>query len=426
MRPIGKLKALTVAREKRPGMYGDGGGLYLQVTGTGARSWIFKYWVPERDAGTGELVRDPATGKVRGTTREMGLGSYHVVTLEEARNRALECRQLRERGLDPIEARHDAKAQAALDQAKALKFADAATAYIAAHRAGWKNDRHVAQWETTLSTYAFPVFGDLSVQAIDTTLVMKCLEPIWSTKTETASRLRGRLESILDWARARGYRAGENPARWKGHLKHLLTEKGKVAKVAHHPAMPYGEVAAFLADLRGQEGIAARALEFLILTATRASETLKATWGELDLENAIWTIPPSRMKAGREHRIPLAPRAREILVALPRDGDFAFPNSKQKPLSDRTVLTFLKRMRKDVTTHGFRSSFRDWAAERTNFANEVVEMALAHTVGDKVQAAYRRGDLFDKRRKLMDAWGACCASKTPTPVSETVLTLRSA
>jgi integrase len=254
---------------------------------------------------------------------------------------------------------------------------------------------------------------------------MKCLEPIWSTKTETASRLRGRLESILDWARVRGHRAGENPARWKGHLKHLLTEKGKVAKVAHHPAMPYGEVAAFLADLRRQEGIAARALEFLILTATRASETLKATWAEFDLANAVWTIPPSRMKAGREHRVPLSPRALEILKALPRDGDFVFPNSKGKPLSDRTVLTFLKRMRKDVTTHGFRSSFRDWAAERTNFANEVVEMALAHTVGDKVQAAYRRGDLFDKRRKLMEAWATYCASKLSAP-SDRVVNLRSA
>jgi integrase len=427
--PTGKLKALNVARAKKPGMYGDGGGLYLQVTGAGAKSWVYRYWVPERDPATGELVRDPATKKVRGTSREMGLGSFTVVTLDEAREAAAEVRRLRHQGIDPIEARREAKQTAALEKAKALKFRDAATAYIAAHRAGWKCEKHAAQWTATLETHAYPVIGDLSVQAIDTALVMKAIEPIWSTKTETAGRLRGRIESVLDWATVRGYRKGENPARWRGHLDHLLPARSKVRKVEHHPALPYGELAGFLVALRAEEGTAARALEFTVLTAARTSETVGAPWDEISTREKLWTIRSERMKAERDHRVPLSKRALAIIedMKTKQDGDFLFAGGKAgKPLSNMAMLALLERMNerratagqprwtdpmqdnKDVVPHGFRSTFRDWASERTSFPGEVVEMALAHAVEDKVEAAYRRGDLFDKRRRLMDAWAEFC------------------
>jgi integrase len=418
MRPIGKLKALTVAREKRPGMYGDGGGLWLQVTGAEARSWIFRYWVPERDA-TGALVRDPATGKIRGTAREMGLGSCHVVSLEDARRRALECRQQREQGIDPIAARDAAKVRAVLEQAKAVKFSDAAAGYIAAHRAGWRSDRHAAQWPQTLSTYAFPVFGDVSVQQIDTALVMKCLEPLWTVRPETASRLRGRIETVLDWARVRGYRTGENPARWRGHLDHLLPARSKVRAVAHHAAMSYADVPSFLASLREQEDIAARALEFLILTAARTGEVIGARWNEIDMLDKTWTVPRQRMKAQREHRIPLSPPALKILNALPREGDdFVFSNGRGA-LSDKALLRLVMRMGRAASVHGFRATFKTWASERTSFQNEIVEASLAHTIGGKVEQAYRRGDMFEKRRRLMGAW-ADFLSKAPADTAKIV------
>jgi integrase len=429
--PIGKLKALNVTRAKEPGMYGDGGGLYLQVTGAGAKSWVFRYWVSERDPTTGEHVKDPGTNKTRGTSREMGLGSFAVISLEEARELAADARRLRHQGVDPIEARREAKQTAALEKAKALKFKDAATAYIAAHCAGWKNEKHAAQWPATLETYAYPVIGGLSVQAIDTALVMKVIEPIWSTKTETASRLRGRVESILDWATVRGYRKGENPARWRGHLDHLLPARSKVRKVEHHPALPYGELAGFLVALRGEEGVAARALEYSILAAARTSETIGAPWNEISTREKLWTIPADRMKAERDHRVPLSKRALAILEEVKKlrgDGDFVFPGRKRgEPLSNMAMLALIGRMNerrtaaglprwtdpmmgnRDIVPHGFRSTFRDWASERTNFPSEMVEMALAHAVDDKVEAAYRRGDLFDKRRRLMDAWAEFCS-----------------
>jgi integrase len=427
-RLIGKLKALNVEHAKHPGMYGDGGGLYLQVTGAGAKSWIFKYRVSERDPATGEFVSDPASGRVRGRTREMGLGSYHVVSLEEARRRAQDCRQLREKGIDPIAAREETKLQTALQKAQALKFRDAAEAYVAAHRVGWKNAKHAAQWPATLAAYAHPIIGDLSVQAIDTRLVLKVLEPIWTQKPETANRLRGRIEQVLDWAAARGYRQGDNPARWRGHLQKLLPLKGKVRRVKHHVALPYAALPGFMAALREQEGVAVRALEFTILTGARTGETLGARRQEINLREKLWTIPGSRMKAGIEHRVPLAERAVEILHMIDsNDSDFVFPSRRTgRPLPDRAMLGVLERMGREVTTHGFRSTFRDWAAERTNFANEVVEKALAHAVSDKVEAAYRRGDLFDKRRRLMDAWAAYCASKSATEPSERVVILQSA
>ena len=410
----GKLKVLNVAREKRAGMYADGGGLYLQVSASGAKSWIFRYWVAERDAVTGTLVRDPVTSKIKGRNREMGLGSFATVSLAEARDRALEFRKLREKEIDPIEAREAAKREAALERAKFLKFKEAAEAYMAAHRVAWKNDKHAAQWPSTLKSYAYPIIGELPLQLIDTTLVMKVIEPLWSEKPETASRLRGRIELVLDWATVRSYRQGENPARWRGHLDQLLPARAKVRRVKHHSALPYAELPAFLVKLREQEGVAARALEFTILTAGRTSETIGAKLSEIDRKNKLWTVPAERMKAGKDHRVPLSDRALEILEEVGAGGDdkdiFVFRGrGRDEPLSNMAMLKLLQRMgRGDLTVHGFRSTFRDWAAEKTKFPNEVVEMALAHAVGDKVEAAYRRGDLFEKRRLLMQAWTSYC------------------
>jgi integrase len=403
----GKLTALKVAREKRPGLYGDGGGLYLQVTTRGSKSWIFRFWTAERDPITGDVVRDTMTKKVRGRSREMGLGSCNTVSLAEARGRAAECRKLREQEIDPIEARETAKRQAALERAKSLKFKEAAATYMAAHRVAWKNGKHAAQWRSTLQTYAYPLIGDVSLQAIDTGLVMKVIEPVWATKPETANRVRGRIETILDWATVRGYRQGENPARWRGHLDKLLPSRSKVRKTQHHSALPYAELPAFLTSLEAQEGIAARALEFTILTAGRTSEVIGARRSEFSLREKLWTVPAERMKAGKEHRVPLPDRALDLIsTETLGDDDFVFPGGRSgQPLSNMAMLKLLGRMgRDDLTVHGFRSTFRDWAAERTNFPNEVIEMALAHTIESKTEVAYRRGDLFHKRRRLMEAW----------------------
>ena len=398
-RTVGKLTALKVSRPLKPGMYADGAGLYLQVTGAGAKSWLYRF-------------------SLQGKAREMGLGSLSAVSLSEARIKAGECRRLREEGVDPIEARKVRREQAALDAAKSITFKEAAANYIASHRAGWRNEKHASQWENTLATYAEPVLGRVSIEAIDTTLVLKVLEPIWKTKPETASRLRGRIEAILDWAKVRGLRQGENPARWRGHLDHLLPARSKVRRVKHHAALSYAELPDFIAKLRAQEGVAARALEFTILTAARTGDTIGAVWYEVNTSDKVWTVPADRMKAGKEHRVPLSSRALAIL----REGhdmqtsDYVFPGGKAgKPLSNMAMTEVLRRMgRRDITVHGFRSTFRDWAAERTNFPSEVVEMALAHAVGDKVEAAYRRGDLFEKRRRLMAEWASYC--NTPSAV----------
>jgi integrase len=392
-----RLTALKVARAKRPGMYADGGGLYLQVTEGGA-SWVYRYMLA-------------------GRAREMGLGPLALFGLSEARSKALDARRLRHEGIDPIEARRAIRAQARLDNAKAITFKQCAEGYIAAHRVGWRSGKHAAQWGVTLATYAAPVIGDLPVSAVDTALVLKVLEPIWTTKPETASRLRGRIEAILDWAKVRGYRTGENPARWRAHLDHLLPARAKVRRVEHHRALPYAELPGFMAALREQAGVAARALEFTILTAARSGETRFARWSEFDLLDKTWTVPAERMKGGRLHRQPLCSRTLVILKGMQADrraGDgFVFPRNKTgQPLPDPPFRGLLQRMgrgRGDLTVHGFRSSFRDWAAERTNFPREVAEMALAHMVGSKVEAAYRRGDLFDKRCRLMAAWAEFCA-----------------
>ncbi|GJD36586.1 tyrosine-type recombinase/integrase [Methylobacterium aerolatum] len=387
---VGKLTALGVAKLKTPGMYGDGGNLWLQVTGNGAKSWIFRF-------------------TLRGKSREMGLGSAATFSLAEARDKATTYRKLLYEGIDPIEMRRGQRQDAAIEAAKAITFKTCAERYIESHKAGWRNAKHAAQWTATLGAYAYPVFGELPVQAVDTGLVMQALQPIWTTKAETATRVRGRIESILDWATTHSYRRGENPARWKGHLANLLPKRSRVAKVEHHAALPFAEVPAFMAKLAAQEGIAAKLLAFTIQTAARTGESLGARWGEIDLEAGIWTVPAERMKAAAEHRVPLSSAALAILGEMKGlDATYVFPGGRRgKPLSNMAMLVLLRRMeRGDLTVHGFRSSFRDWASETTDFPSEVVEMALAHTVESKVERAYRRGDLFEKRRELMSAWAA--------------------
>jgi integrase len=389
---MGRLTALKVERIKRPGMHADGGGLYLRVTPEGARNWVLRYMLDRRP-------------------RWMGLGPLALYGLQEARARALDARRQRHEGIDPIEARRAERARQRLDAAKAITFQQCAESYIAAHRAGWRNDKHAGQWSATLATYVYPTIGALPVQAVDTGLVLKVLEPVWTAKPETASRVRGRLESILDLAKARGYRDGENPARWRGHLDKLLPARSRVRRVEHHAALPYAELPGFLAALREQEGIAARALEFLILTAARTGEIIGARWNEIDRLDKTWTVPAARMKAHREHRVPLSPPALAILGEMRGDA-FVFPGGKAgEPLSRMAFWRLLRRMgRGDLTAHGFRATFKTWASERTSFQNEIVEASLAHTIGGKVEQAYRRGDMFEKRRRLMQQWAAFCLS----------------
>ena len=351
----------------------------------------------------------------------MGLGpaaGRTAVTLAEARVLARGLYEAVRGGRDPLADREAAKAAAKAEaqQAKvrAITFQQVAEAYVAAHEAGWRNPKHRQQWTNTLQGYAYPRIGDLPIAGVDTSHVLSVLQPVWQTIPETASRLRGRLESILDYARARGWREAENPARWRGHLDHILPPRGKVARVEHHAALDWREISAFIAGLHGQDGLAAHALELTILTASRSSEVLNARWPEIDLDRGLWIVPPDRMKAGREHRIPLAPVAVDLLRRLLplRDadhGDWVFPGARAgRPLSNMAMLMLLRRMgRGEITSHGFRSTFRDWAAE-TGQPNDVSEAALAHTLGSKVQAAYQRGDLLDRRRKLMADWAVFC------------------
>jgi integrase len=411
-RTIGRLTALKVEREKRPGLYADGGGLYLQVR-LGAdkrprKAWIFRYAITK--------TATTKHGKMRQLERHMGLGPVDQVSLAEARVRAAGARKLREQGLDPIEVRNTARATAAADaaaaQARTTTFDECTRAYITAHEAGWRNAKYAKQWNAMLETYVSPVFGKLAVGDIDTGLVIRALEPIWATKPETASRVRSRIEVILDWARVRGYRSGLNPARWRGHLNYLLPKRSKVRKVKHHPALPYGEMPQFMTAIRAQPGIAARAFEFAILVGARTGEVIGAQWFEIDVAQRIWTVPAERMKTEKEHRVPLCERALAIVAqmqSLRDSGGYVFPGSRRPGLSNMAFLMLLRRMKRgDVTAHGFRSTFRDWAAECTNFPSEVVEMALAHAIESETEAAYRRGDLFNKRRQLMEAWAAYC------------------
>ena len=402
-----KLTHVQASRLKAPGLYGDGAGLWLKVTVHGSKSWIFRF--------------TPLAGR----ERWMGLGSFPDVSLAEARDAAAEFRKMVRNGLDPLQQKQQQAALEKEGRAKAVTFSWCTEQYIAAHQSGWKNAKHVDQWRNTLNSYAEPVIGELTVDKVDTSDILRILEPIWRVKSETASRLRGRIESVLDWATTRQFRLGDNPARWKGHLDNLLPARAKLASVQHHPAQPWEEMAEFMATLPSQNGMSARALEFLILTAARSGEVRGMTWAEVDETAKMWVVPGSRMKAGREHRVPLTNQALQVLskakeLGASLDTPLVFPGTTftkatesspptLKPLSDMSLTAVLRRMdRTDITAHGFRSSFRDWAAEATDFPREMAEMALAHQVASAVEAAYRRGDMVQKRRLMMDAWAVHC------------------
>lgn len=391
--------ALTplAVKNAKPGRHADGAGLHLLVKQSGARSWVYRFML-------------------KGRSRDVGLGAAGSggLSLADARDEAAALRLRVKAGIDPLEER-DREAAETLAEAQAAKvagitFKAVAEAYIATNEASWRNDKHRQQWKNTLATYVYPVMGDLPVADIATAHVLKILEPIWREKPETASRIRGRIETVLDSAKARGYREGENPARWRGHIAQILPARSRLTR-GHHKAMVYASVPAFVRALHTREATAALALEFVILTASRSGEVIGAKWDEVDLDKAIWTIPAVRMKAAKEHRVPLSPRAVEILESLrPLESDWLFPGAKGGKLSGMAMAMLLRRMKQDCTVHGFRSSFRDWAAECTAYAHEVCEMALAHTIGNKAEAAYRRGDLFEKRRRLMADWATYCAN----------------
>lgn len=384
-----RLSAIKVSGCKDPGYYADGGNLYLKVGPTGAKSWIFRFTREKR-------------------TRDAGLGPYPTISLVRARERSDNCRRLVSAGIDPIEARDEERKHKA---PPALSFRACAEAYLANQEAGWRNPKHRDQWHSTLKTYVYPLLGSLSVDTVTTDHVLQVLEPIWSKKPETASRVRGRIEAVLNSAKARGLRSGENPAQWRGHLDHLLPAKGKVRRVKHHAAMPYKQVPAFMKALRDNSSISARCLEFTILTAARTSEALGAQWSEIDFDNKLWTVPAERMKAGKIHRVPLSSRAIAILKEMKalKRNEFVFASWKPgRPLSQMTLAMIVRRMGHTVTVHGFRSSFRDWASEETKFSREAAEMALAHSIPDAVEAAYRRGELLDQRRKLTESWRQFC------------------
>ena len=404
-----KLTTRTVEAKKTAAYYSDGDHLYLKVTPSLTKSWVFIY-------------------RRGGKRTELGLGAFPDVTLAQAREGtfndagklikegAEQLNKLLKAGIDPLMERQrlDSERKAAI--AKSMTFRQCAEAYIKAHQAGWKNKKHIQQWQNTLAQYAYPVFGELDVKVVDTGLITKCLEPIWLTKNETAGRIRGRIESVLDWAAARKYREGDNPARWRGHLDKLLAKPSKIQKTEHHKALPYGEINGFINSLRLQDGIAAKCLEFTILTAARTGESIGATWDEIDISAKLWTIPADRMKAEREHKVPLNKQTLSILKDMSevRNNEYVFPSNKAG-LSNMAMLKLLKRMGKsDITVHGFRSTFRDWAAESTNHTSEVVEMALAHTIKNQTEAAYRRGDLLEKRNRLMADWDHHCNTQKST------------
>lgn len=400
-RETSKLSPAAVKNATRPGLYGDGAGLWLNVGPTGGKSWLLRYMLD-------------------GKAREMGLGPLHTIGLAEARERARAARHMLLDGIDPLATKAAEKARRIEEAAKAVTFRTAAKGYVEDNKAAWRNAKHAWQWTATLEAHVYPIIGDLPVAMVDTGHVTRILKPIWTTKAETAARVRGRIEAVLDYAKVHGWRSGENPARWKGHLDNVLPARGKVSKVEHHAALPWGETGAFMAELDREEGLAALALRFTILTAARTGEVIGATWGEIDLPAALWTVPASRMKAEREHRVPLSPSALAALTEAAkarRDaaaGAPLFPGGKGgaavKGLSNVAMLMLLRRMKRDdLTVHGFRSTFRDWAAESTGYQREVVEAALAHTIDSKVEAAYRRGDLFEKRRRLMEEWAIFCA-----------------
>jgi integrase len=411
-RAINRLTHREAETISRPGMHSDGGGLYLQVTkgtdGSIRKSWLFRY-------------------SANGRERQMGLGPLKDVKLATARLRAAEARELRRRGKDPIVEREALLAKNRSSSAAVMTFSDCAKAYIASHSPAWRNVKHANQWKSTIETYCAPVFGKAPVQTINVSMVMQVIEPMWSNKSETASRVRGRIERVLDWAKVRGFRDGENPARWRGHLELQLPARAKVRKVKHHAALPHAEIPEFMIELRSRDAVAARALEFAILTAARTGEVIGAKWAEINLKNRIWTIPSDRMKAGREHRVPLSDGALRVLerTSRIRENEFLFPGDRRSALSDMALLMLLRRMgHSDITTHGFRSTFRDWVEEQTDASRAVAESALAHTIGDAVEAAYRRGDLFEKRCTLMAQWSDFCSVNEPQGANVAVLRTR--
>jgi integrase len=389
-RKIELLSALDVTRAKKPGLLADGGGLYLNVSESGARSWRFRFIL-------------------RGRAREVRLGPLHTVSLAEARNEAVECRKLLRRGIDPIEARSVQRSQEALDAARLITFQKSYDDYIKAHRARWRNAEHAQEWSATLKMYAGPLIGPLPVQEIDTGLILHVLEALWVEKRETATRLRQRIEQVLDWVKAHGHRSGGNSARWQTHLETALSTVPRQNRVDHHSALPFDEISEFMAELREHDGISALALQFTILTAARTSETIGMTWREVHTDESV-----SRTKAGKEHRVPLSKPTLALLDEMRQitnaPEEFVFPGGlSRRPLSNTAMLHLLKRMgRGDLTVHGFRGSFQDWASERTSYPRVVREAALAHAVDSKVEAAYRPGDLFEMRRRLMEDWGKYC------------------
>lgn len=388
---MNKLTAMTVAKLSKPGRYGDGGGLYLLIGPSGGRSWIFRFKVGRRE-------------------RSMGLGPFPDVSLADARAKAAECRRVRAEDQDPLDAKNAEKAKRVLAERGLTSFKECAERYIALHEVAWKNSKHRQQWRNTLATYVYPKIGDMGVSKIDSAEVLAVLEPIWLSKPETAGRIRGRIEAILDWAKVRKMREGDNPAAWKANLFHALPAKSKVKRIRHHEAMDYRTLPEFVQRVGGGNTPTELALQFLILTAARTGEVINARWSEVDLSSETWTVPAERMKAGREHRVPLGHHLKTILVHARRaaaGSSFIFPGRySDQSLSNMAILQFLRRAGTFATAHGFRSSFRDWAAEETNYPHDVVEMALAHTIENKVEAAYRRGDLFMKRRELMNSWAA--------------------
>lgn len=399
-----RITALFVRHIKRPGRCADGRNLYLQVrrstrkvaTDAVTKSWLFRYSRFGKDTW-------------------MGLGPYPDVTLAEARELATQERKKLLRGIDPLNDKRARRIAVRTAHDNMLSFAECAELYIDSQAPGWSNPKHVEQWRSTLKNLAGPTIGRLPVDQIDTALIVRCIEPIWTTKTETASRLRGRIEAVLDWAAVRGYRKGDNPARWRGHLDKLLPRPSQVVRVKHHAALPYAEVGAFMQELRQEKGIASRALEFTILTAARTNEVIQATWSEFDLDLKTWVVPAERMKSKRTHRVPLSDAAVSALITVKgRSKRYVFPGHKRgSHLSNAAMMQVLKRQgRTGITVHGFRSTFRDWCAESTNYPADVAEMSLAHTVRDKTEAAYRRGDLFEKRARLMADWARYCSKPT--------------
>ena len=383
-----ELSAIEI-RNKPPGLHAVGGvpGLLLRVKPTGARNWILRVTV-------GSLRRD------------VGLGGFPAITLQQAREKARAKRADIENGIDPVEVRKAARLALEASQVAAITFESAMRKCFAAKAHEFGNAKHRQQWINSLECYALPVVGKLPVGAVELAHVMRIIEPLWTEKTTTGKRVRQRIEQVLTWATVHGYRTGDNPARWKGHLDQILAKPSKIAKIKHFDALPVDAMPAFMAAVRAKEGTTARVLEFLTLTAARSGEARGALWAEVDLQARVWTVPASRMKADREHRVPLCDDAVALLESLPRqdDTDLIFPSAKSKPLVDMTLIELMRKLGFDSTVHGLRSSFRQWAAERTAYPREVAEMALAHSVGDAVERAYQRGDLIEKRARLMADW----------------------